>query len=164
MEAISGVIVNLTYLLSFKFPNLTYAPDVDCTYNRAKARNGAQPTAPDTECNLTITCTCRGAHEPLVILWLTSGRVRDMFGQSCCWFSLFLHCSSGLDDDSSTNILRYWNTRQKKFGATPWGAERLTTSVGRFAKYCGLDALGPVVQPYKKFQLMKQTQPDLNIM
>ena len=41
--------------------------------------------------------------------------------------------------------MRYWNTRQKQFGALPWGAERLSTSVGRFAKYCGLEGLVPVI-------------------
>ena len=140
----------ISYFISNFQPLTTQAPDVDCIYSRAKTRNGARPTAPDRPSHLTITCTCKGEHEPFVPLWLGDGRLRDSIGQSTCWFNLFVVCTGGLDPKSSTNIMRWWNTRQKEFGTTPWSAERLTGSIRKFCLYCGIDAAGTVVLTHQQ--------------
>lgn len=116
-----------------------WRPLVMAKYTQAKRRNAVNPTTPDSISQLSIICTCRGGgHRPLIITWKTDGTPREVIGDIECWYNLFQFCRGGQGPQSTSNIMRIWNKRERQFGKKSWSADRVQKSIAKWARYCGV--------------------------
>ena len=128
-----------TRLQQQHFVDGIWRPLITALYNRAKVRNGPNPSAPDAESELSIVCTCPGVHQPLGIEWFVDGTVKSLFGCTTCWLNLFQFIRRGQGSDCSDRFLRYWNKRAKGWGTVFWSSDRITGAIQRWCTYSGLD-------------------------
>ena len=115
-----------------------HRPYANCRYKRVKQRNGQRPYERRDEYQwLTITCTCRGQHAPLVIRWTVKGLPKGgvIQGNVECWYNLFRFCTDHSKGEPASRLLQHWNLRERKFGKTNYAKKVISRALQTFGEY-----------------------------
>ena len=115
-----------------------HQPYANCRYRRVKQRNGLRPYERKDEFQyLSITCTCRYDHCPLVVAFDIKGNPKGgvIEGSYDCWYNLFKFATSHLRAEPKRRFLQHWNLRQKKFGKKNMSDKLIGKALQDYGKY-----------------------------
>ena len=127
-------------------------PVAQASYNRLKNRNGSCPTRVDEDFDLCIVCLCEGGHSPIDIVWDRQGNAKMIRSQALliqgnimCWYGLFEWLTDHLEGNRNAKLIQKWVKRDRKFGTSNIGVDKMTGCLARWCKACGVSQcfLGP---------------------